>query len=108
MLLDLAARSGLYVSDSRHACTLLQILCSVLSGSEMRSRFYLCESPGKEYAADLFPRWGPQQWDTVLGCGWERNPVDSLSALLCSDKELNRMDTTRVCHRLLSGAKERA
>ena len=103
MLPDLAECSGLYVSDSRRICTLLQILCYVLSGSEMRGGFYLCESPGKEC-----PRWGPQQWGTVLGCGWERNLVSSLGALLWSENELNRMDVTGLCHRLLSGAEGRA
>lgn len=103
MLPDLAECSGLYVDESRHIYTLLQILHYVLSGFEVRSGFYLCESSGKE-----FPRQGPEQWGTVLSCGWERNPGRSSGALLWSDKELNRMDVTGLCHRLLSGAEERA
>jgi len=53
MLADLAECTGLCVSDSRHVCSLLQILCCVLSGSEMRSGFYLCESPGKEFPSAM-------------------------------------------------------
>lgn len=34
-----------HVSDSRHICTFLQIFYYILSESEMRSVFYLCESP---------------------------------------------------------------
>lgn len=103
MLPNLAECSGLYFGESRHICTLLQILHYVLSGSEMRSEFYLCESSGKE-----FLRQRPEQWGTVLGCGWERNLGYSSGALLWSDKELNRVDVTGLCHRLLSRAEERA
>lgn len=48
----------------------------------MRSGFYLGELPGKECAAGLFPRWGPQQWSTVLDSSWERNLVGGSGALL--------------------------